>query len=230
MNKISSLIIAGLALSISTASYANGFYGTVMVGASSQTEDSQPYGSNLAIDPDFPSAFDSGDGKFGALGLGYRFNSRLSVEARLGVHKSDFNSVRAATGERAGEVFTLDGDIGSRTLTVEGIYSIPTNSAFSPYLKAGIGVSRNKYSLLLGQSVDGSATQFYDGYADDTSTEFTWNVGFGASYALNKSTELFGEYQYVSFGDVQTGQDAFTDGFEVDAAANEVSIGLRRNF
>ena len=42
---------------------------------------------------------------------------------------------------------------------------------------------------------------------------------------------LYTEYQYIEFGDVQTGQDAFTDGFKIDiAASHEFLLGLRVNF
>ena len=78
---------------------------------------------------------------------------------------------------------------------------------------------------------DGTTDGFYDAYDDQESTEFTWNVGAGVSYAINKQISLVGEYQYVSFGDASTGQDSFTDGFRVeDAAAHEVQLGLKYNF
>ena len=122
-------------------------------------------------------------------------------------------------------------------MTVEGFYDIPTGTAFTPYLKAGLGVTRNTYSARLGGAgvaafdpFDGAADGYYDAYADQTKTEFTWNVGAGASYAVSDKVSLFGEYQYVALGDASTGQDSFTDGFGVDVAAHEILVGLRASF
>lgn len=217
--------------------HAEGIYGTAMFGMNFQEGDSEPYGENIAADPDFPSHFDSGDGAAGALGIGYALNEQFRVEGRLGLHRADFNSKRIGIGARAGEEYVLDGDIESTALTLEGFYDIPLNEWFSPYVKAGVGVSRNSYSARLGGAgvaafdpFDGTPDGFYDAYADETSTEFTWNVGFGGSVILNDRFTLFGEYQYVALGDGSTGQDDFTDGFRVDASAHVVLFGVRVNF
>ena len=237
INKTTSVMAITLAMSVASVSHAQGMYGSIMAGASDQANDSEPYGNNVALDADFPQKFDGGDGKVGALGLGYAFNNKLRIEARIGGHRSKFNDRKIGTGERAGEEYILNGDVKSTTLTVEGFYDIPTGSAFSPYLKAGIGASRNTYSARLGgagvaafDEFDGVVDGFYDAYADQTSTEFSWNVGVGASYKLSNSVNLFGEYQYASFGNADTGQDSFTDGFKIDSEAHEVMIGIRVGF
>lgn len=227
-----------IALALPSATLAEGFYGSAQAGYSSQAEDSAPYGNNIAVDNDFPGAFDNDGSAVGAIGLGYRFNDNLRLEGRLGYRSSDFNDTHYGTGARNGEEYTLNGDISSTTFTIEGFYDFPNSTAFTPYVKAGIGVSRNKYSAKLGgagvaafDAFDGTTDGYYDNYADGKSTEFSWNVGFGGSYEMSKTTTLFAEYQYAQFGNVQTGQDSFTDGFKVDdAAAHEVMMGLRINF
>lgn len=231
------LLAAATAVGISGAVQAEGLYGTAMLGLSFQATDSEPYGSNIAVDPDFPGEFSTGDGAVGALGFGYDFDGPFRVESRLGLHQADFDSQRFGTGARAGEEYVLNGDIKSTTLTVEGFYDIPTNGTIEPYVKAGVGAARNSYSARLGGAgvaafdpFDGTVDGFYDAYPDQTSTEFTWNVGFGASVPLNDRVTLFGEYQFVSFGGASTGQDAFTDGFRVNASAHEVMFGLRADF
>lgn len=234
-NALSLATIAATALV--GAAQAQTFYGTGMLGLSQQGTDSAPYGDNIAADPEFPGAFSTGDGGTGALGVGYDFGNNIRVESRLGLHQSAFDSREVGTGTRAGEEYILDGEIKSKTLTIEGFYDIPTNSAFTPYVKAGLGVARNSYAARLGGAgvaafdpFDGTTDGFYDAYADQTSTEFTWNVGAGGSVALSDRVSAFGEYQYVSLGDASTGQDAFTDGFEVEAAAHEIVFGLRADF
>lgn len=230
--------VAMLALALPSTVLAEGLYGSAQIGYSSQAQDSAPYGNNIAADADFPGSFDADNSAVGAIGLGYRFNDNFRLEGRLGYRSSDFNDTHYGTGARNGAEYTLNGDISSTTFTIEGFYDFPNSTAFTPYVKAGIGVSRNKYSAKLGGAgvaafdpYDGTADGYYDNYADGKSTEFTWNVGFGGSYEVSKSTQIFAEYQYAQFGDVKTGQDSFTDGFKIDdAAAHEVMIGLRVNF
>ena len=226
------------ALSIPALAQAEGLYVSAQIGNSQQASDAEPYGNNIAADADFPGEFDLDNSAVGAIGIGYKFNEQLRVEGRLGYRDSSFNDTNFGTGARDGQEYTLNGDIKSTTLTVEGFYDFPNKSAFTPYVKAGLGVSKNKYSAKLGgagvaafDAFDGAADGYYDNYADDDSSSFTWNVGFGGSYELSKKTSLYGEYQYASFGDVKTGQDSFTDGFKIDdTSAHEFVAGIRVNF
>lgn len=231
------VLISGLAICFSATSHAEGLYGTAMVGITFQDTDAKAYGNNIALDVDFPSQFDAGDGELGTFGLGYAFNENYRLEARLGYHKSDFGDRQIGTGARDGEEYILDGEFESTTFTIEGFYDIPTGTSFVPYLKAGVGVSNNEYSARLGgtgvagfDAFDGTVDGFYDAYADGDSTEMTWNVGLGGSYSINDKWSVFAEYQYMDFGSVSTGQDAFTDGFGVDATANEIAFGIGFDF
>ena len=230
--------LAALAIALTTtAAQADGLYGTFLLGYSAQANDSEPFGDNIAADSDFPGQFDSGDGGVVGLGLGYAFNEQFRLEGRLAYRKAKFNDQKFGTGARDGEEYILDGDLASTSLTVEGFYDIPTQGKIQPYVKAGIGISRNSYAARLGGAgvanfdpIDGVTDGYYDNYADQRSTEFAWNVGLGASMALTDNTSIFGEYQYVSLGDASTAPDSFTDGFRVDAAAHEVVFGLRTQF
>ena len=232
------LVTALTTVVFSATSHSAGLYGTSMIGVSFQWTDAEPYGNNIAVDQDFPGKFGTGDGKVGTLGLGFSFNSPFRIEGRLGFHDADFNNQQFGTGARAGQEYILNGDIKSTTLTVEGFYDIPVSTTFKPYVKAGLGVTRNHYSARLGGAgvaafdpLDGTADGFYDNYADQKSTEFTWNLGVGGIYAINDQVSFVGEYQYVSLGDFSTGQESFTDGFRVqDATAHEFQLGVKFNF
>lgn len=225
-------------LCMPVSAMADGLYGSVMLGYSQQISESEPYGNNIAADPDFPGEFDSGDGKIAGIGMGYVFNEQIRIEGRLGFHRGEFRDTKFGTGERDGEEYILDGDIEATTLTIDGFYDIPTNSIFTPYLKAGLGISRNNYSARLGGAgvaefdpFDGTVDGYYDNYTDQTSTNFSWNVGFGGSVLLSEKFTLFAEYQYLSLGDAETEQDDFTDGFRIDnAAVHEVFLGIRTSF
>ncbi|MBU3004655.1 outer membrane protein [Paraglaciecola arctica] len=240
MNNIKNTLSLSIALVLTAPSLAQaeGFYGSAQLGVSQQINDSQAIGNNIAVDADFPAEFDAGDGTVGSIGLGYVINPQFRVEARLGYRESSFDETLLGTGARDGEEYILDGEIQSTTLTLEGFYDFQNSTAFTPYIKAGVGISDNSYSAKLGgtgvaafDAFDGATDGFYDAYTDDDSTEFSWNVGFGGHYQVNETTSVYAEYQYASFGDVQTGQDSFTDGFTIeDLSTNEVSVGIRVNF
>lgn len=243
--------VAIIALALPSAALAEGFYGSAQIGYSAQASDSAPYGTNIAVDPDFPrSEFDAEGGLTGAIGLGYRFNENFRLEGRLSHRSSDFNNGQPGTGGNEGYEYIVDGDISSTAFTIEGFYDFPNSTAFTPYVKAGIGVSRNKYSARLTGSgittpraefgsraidsfdnANGNLDGYYTGYDSNHSTDFTWNVGFGGSYEVSKNTTLFAEYQYGQFGDVKTSLDPFGDGFKIDnVSSHEVSVGIRVNF
>lgn len=223
------------ALAQTTNPQESGFYVSGQLGYSQQANDSEAYGDNIAKDADFPSEFDAKDSAVVGIGLGYVINKNFRIESRISHRESSFNETQFGTGARDGEEYILDGDIRSTSLTVEGFYDFHNSTKFTPYIKLGLGVSDNSYSARLGgqgvaafDAFDGTADGFYDAYSDGDSTELTWNLGFGGTYTLSQNIRLYGEYQYASFGDIQTGQDSFTDGFKVDdIATHEVVIGLR---
>lgn len=236
--RTSFVLAMAVAMTAPSLALADGYYATIQLGGSQQASDSEPYGNNVAVDADFPGAFDAGDGTVGGIGIGYKFSEQIRVEGRLAYRDSSFDDRQIGTGARAGEEYVLNGEIKSTALTVEGFYDFPNNTKLTPFVKAGLGVSDNSYDARLGgagvaafDAFDGNVDGFYDAYADGDSTELSWNVGLGGTFEISKRTAIYGEYQYASFGDVRTGQDAFTDGFKVDdIASHEVVLGLRVNF
>lgn len=228
------LLVALATLSFSSQSLANDWYVSGVLGKSWQAEDVSAYGQNIAIDPDFPGAFDSNDGTVYGIGLGYHIDKNLRLEARISYRDADFADTQFGTGARNGEEYQAVGDIESTTYTLEVFYDFVSDSNFKPYVKAGLGVARNEFATKLGgagvaafDAFDGTVDGFYDLYADQSDTNFAWNIGVGASYEIQPGVALFAEYQYISLGDAATGQDAFTDGFEIDsAAANEAVVGI----
>lgn len=217
-----------------TSSAAQGFYGTIAVGYDTQTSDSGPYGENIAIDSNFPGAFGSGDGAAGMVAIGFALNKQARLEGRAGFHRGSFRETEFGTGERAGEEYILDGGIKSTTFTIEAFYDFPLEPV-TPYLKVGAGLSSNNYAARLGGAgvaafdpFDGTQDGYYDAYSDETTTAFAWNVGAGVSMDLSDRLVIFAEYQLITFGDAETGQDDFTDGFRIDgASAHEGLLGIR---
>lgn len=216
------------------AATAQSIYLSGAAGHAAQASDSRPYGMNIAIDPDFPGAFASGDGAVGAFAVGYTLGASVRLEGRVGLQRGSFAETQFGTGARAGEKYILDGQIESTTFTFEAFYDFRL-VPFTPYLKAGVGVSRNSYSARLGGAgvaafdpFDGTPDGYYDAYSDETTNGFTWNAGIGASRPLSSRIDLFGEYQFTALGDAETGQDDFTDGFRIDGANTHTGfVGIR---
>lgn len=240
MNTRSRILVLGIAvvLAMPSLALAQGFYISTQLGFSLQASNSEPYGNNIAADADFPGEFDAGDGPVGGIGIGYIFSEHYRIEGRIGYRNGSFNDRKVGTGARNGEEYILNGDIKSTTFTIEGFYDFSNNSSFTPYVKAGIGGVNNSYSARLGGAgvaafdpFDGATDGYYDSYADGESTKLSWNVGVGSTIELSKRFSIYGEYQYTAFGDVSTGQDSFTDGFNIDGAAgHEAVMGVRIAF
>ncbi|BCE01081.1 outer membrane protein [Marinicellulosiphila megalodicopiae] len=232
------LLSAAMTLAVPSFALAEGLYVTGQLGGNLQTSAAMPFGQNIATDADFPAEFDGGAGLQAGLGLGYAISDTLRVEARLAYQKSRFDDTQMGTGARDGEEYILNGGVASTSFTVEGFYDFDLSGSITPFVKAGLGVSSNSVTARLGgegvaafDAFDGEEDGYYDAYADETSTAFTWNIGTGASFDVSEKVALFGEYQFASYGDVQTGQDSFTDGFKIDnVLRHSVVIGARFNF
>lgn len=231
-------LVIALALAAPTLVAADGFYVTAQAGHGQQAGDSEPFGNNIAADADFPGAFGAGDGAVGGLGVGYILDDHFRIEGRIGYRDHSFNERKIGTGERVGEEYVLNGSTESTSFSVEGFYDLSNGSALTPYVKAGVGVSANSYAARLGGAgvaafdpFDGTADGYYDNYEDGDSTKLAWNVGFGSYADVTERLSVYTEYQFMSLGDAETGQDSFTDGFKIEGnSGHEVMLGLRVQF
>jgi opacity protein-like surface antigen len=137
-----------------------------------------------------------------------------NLGARLGYKLDDFNL----------NGFSLDADyfyneagyrgssgarLNSSSFMGNLIYHIPTQSQFSFYGGAGLGVVRDNLA----------------GTRHGSSNLFGWQALGGAEYALNRDTSLFAEYRY------QNAHDANVGGLtKVGNTSNNLSMGVRFTF
>lgn len=227
-----------IAFAFSGQVQADDWYVSGVVGKSWQAEDVSAYGNNIAVDPDFPGGFDGGDGSVYGIGLGYYLQENLRLEGRITVRDMDFDGVEFGTGARDGEEYQAVGSLESTSYMLNLIYDFSISGAVKPYVKAGLGMTSNDFSTKLGgagvaafDAFDGVVDGYYDLYADRSDNNFSWSLGVGADYQISEGVSLFAEYQYITQGDVATGQDDFTDGFEIDgAASNEILLGVKASF
>lgn len=106
----------------------------------------------------------------------------------------------------------------TQSIMVNAYYDFNTNTAFTPYVGAGIGYAKVKGSL--SSSVLSMDT-------DDTN--FAWQVGAGVAYALNDNVSLDLGYRYTDMGDISK-QYSTTNDYKIDVDSHELLLGARYSF
>lgn len=111
----------------------------------------------------------------------------------------------------------LKNTLKNNSLFLNAYYDIATGSKFTPYVGAGVGVSRLKVEF----------KDDNDKYTK-SSTNFAWQVGAGVSYAMTEAWALDLGYRYMDNGDVTL--NAKGDKVKTDSQSHNVSLGLRYTF
>lgn len=96
-------------------------------------------------------------------------------------------------------------------------YDIRPYSAFSPYLNAGIGMTKLKYSAY-GTSADGSYNNTHNGNYGPRN--FTWSVGAGATLKVTSRFNIDAGYRYFDMGAIK----------KADITDHEIYGGIRYVF
>lgn len=219
----SATLLAVLSTSFSETVQAQDFYVTAVLGTT-QGDDVKPHG-NIG---EMPEVKDDNELSY-ALGLGTQLSQNVRIETRLTKRSNDTSNSGIgfsplANADIAG---TSSGKLDSLALSLEGFYDFNNNSAFTPYLKAAIGVAKNKFSANL--EVPAFQTTFY--YGEESTNEFIWSLGAGAHYKINQDILLFVEYQYGNLGEVTTKRDDFGDRYQQGSyEINDFNLGIRFSF
>lgn len=149
-------------------------------------------------------------------------------------------SMKLASGAIRGELeisqkadaessYTSDGDtyknkIETQTLMLNAYYDIDTGTKLTPYIGAGIGYAKLEVK-------DEYWNSAYNETIDDTN--FAWQIGAGAAYALADNVSIDAGYRYINYGDLSSSKVDFLGGNEkakVDLTANEFYVGARYSF
>jgi len=186
-----------------TASHAQDTYGSVF-GSVSQYADSPslsgnvqtPAGNNrqsVVIDSDNGNGFGVAIGRsFGD----YRgFNLRGEVELSFSNQDADntfFSGNDAVQG--GGPEANTQGSVDTTRLFLNGYADFETDSAWPPYIGAGLGVSQAEFDVSYGPGIA----------LTDTSEQFAAQLIAGTSYDLGGGYALFGDVRYIRDFDVET--------------------------
>ncbi|MDC0932116.1 outer membrane beta-barrel protein, partial [Methylophilaceae bacterium] len=144
------------------------------------------------------SAFGFSAGKY------FSDNFRLELELikRTGYeYDADYNG---GGEEEAG--MSLTGDLDSTSIFVNGFYDFQpfsiSNTAITPYLGGGIGISRNKTGVISEYTagvINGTTVE------GDTVNQFAYKLSAGTLVSLTKQLSLDVNYQYVNLGSFKSG-------------------------
>lgn len=203
MNK-NLVVFSGCALAFLLSSPAYSADATVGTYVSCNLGLAMPSDSDGSVEGNpvpFHTSYDTG----WALGaaIGYDFgNTRL--EGEVAYQKADEDKAGYVTAQQ-----DSTSDKSARSFLVNGYYDFTNSSAFTPYLSAGLGYAKIKWS--------GEGESLSD-------TVFAYQVGAGVGYALSKNVTLDVKYRYFATSDPKF------DVTEMEFASHNLLFGVRVNF
>ncbi|HTO29586.1 MAG TPA: outer membrane protein [Pararhizobium sp.] len=176
----------------------------------------------------------------GSLGVGYQFNDMVRADLTGDYFSGRFDASGeadfACAGEAIGTSCAGDARADYRAIGImaNGYVDLATLAGFTPYLGAGLGVTRLDWSdvSLTTECVPGAiacsgaaaATQSLNG---DSSWRFTYALMAGVSYDITERLKFDVNYRYSQIDD--GGMFGGTDikGFDDGLSRHEIRAGLR---
>jgi opacity protein-like surface antigen len=129
---------------------------------------------------------------FASAGVGYRFNDFLRGELNIGYLPGDKTTLSRSVGA---DTYSLIMKNRAWTGMINGYVDLGTYAGITPYLGAGIGLYRNKYSL--GSYYSGAASSV-SLVQKHTQTTLAYTLNAGAAYQLSENLQVDLGYQYLS--------------------------------
>jgi opacity protein-like surface antigen len=223
----------------------SGWYLRGDIGFSNQSVDSlfnvnyDNFDSVQNVDKDFDSA------PFFGLGIGYNVNDWLRFDV-TGEYRGKANFHGFDIGAIPGGGFADDRYTASKsewTFLFNGYIDIGTWYKITPFVGAGVGVSRNTISNFgdfstCTNSLSCAGSGGSDAYGDTASKwSFAWALYAGLAYRLTRNVAIEFAYRYIDLGDAQSGNLIAFDGTNnIDnpmlfnhLTSNDFKIGLRVN-
>lgn len=150
------------------------------------------------------------DGSFGMNAFaGYKLwqgnNLRTRVEGEIGYRKLGLDKKSLlATKIEGGSAFTF---------MANGYIDVPLQIGITPYVGLGAGMAMVDIGGYKGKD-----------------TVFAWQGILGASYSLTEFAEVFGEYRYVAFDDIEFSSSLNEKGNFLEYASHNFGAGVRFHF
>ena len=122
----------------------------------------------------------------------------------------------------------LVNELRTQSLMLNGYYDFKNKSKFTPYLSAGVGVSRIENKVSINPEALGTS----ENITTDTNNNFTWTAGAGVAYKVTENVALDLSYRYVDAGETDVSQSF--EGTKLkntaDLVSHDYSLGVRYNF
>lgn len=224
-------VCAIAAFGFAPASQAEGWYVSANAAYSDSSSEAWNDGANGAGNPRVDIESDT---RFGiAFGKELLPGFKMELEYALGTYDTDTGR-RSGSGLRAADSFAISADLDVDLLTLGASYEFRNATAFTPFVKVGLGSTFYDMdadlfvSSFAGNTFGGAlpATFSYSGSGED----FAYYLGVGTGFELGEAFELTIEYRYADLGEVATDYDTNGDRIKTDLETNNVQVGLRYTF
>ena len=138
------------------------------------------------------------NGWLAGVGVGYQISDQLRTDLTVDYHgKTKYSAIYPgdlpATTDDTYETVKFS----AWTLMLNGYYDIGTWNAITPYVGGGVGLARVSWT-------DYTSTGY--GVADNTQTNFAWNLMAGAAFDIDEQLKLDANYRFLSYGVTETGK------------------------
>lgn len=198
-------IFSGLMTSAHAQVYISGQLGLGVLQDSTLTED----GETIDV------GYDNGLIFAGAFGV-VRDNLRGEVE--LAYQSNDISSFGLIGVSIDPSVVGLSGDVSGLTGLLNGYIDFDMGNNLTPYLGAGIGMTKVNVKLSFDDIDLGTVSE------DDSDTVLSYHFGGGIAYTIAENMMLDLRYRYFLTSDPKI------DGVKIDVKSHQIMGGLRVNF
>jgi|TARA_B110000902_G_scaffold79073_1_gene94085 opacity protein-like surface antigen len=229
-------ILAALLLTLPTLAFAvdlEGYYITAKGGVSKSMDTGTMSYFIAGGETEALNNEDLGTGSAFGISAGKYITDNIRLE--LEVIKR--TSYELDTTLESNNTTTMKGSVISNSIFINGFYDFQpfsiSNTAITPYLGGGLGISRNKMGTL---TETGGNIVTLD---SNTINQFAYKVSAGTLVSLTDNLCLDINYQYVNLGSIKSGVNANDGGMlstldkrlnEGEIESQEIMFGLRYKF
>ena len=199
----------------------SGFYGLLSIGLSdmngTQWEKERSNATNYEGDISTESGFT------GEVGAGYDFGD-FRTDFTFEKSRVDLGGCTQETVSGAGkDCSTNSENVETKSLMLNAYYDIPTNSKWSPYLGAGIGITNYRVKNL---KVAGTEYEL-----SSKKTPLTYQLKAGVAYRIMEKTDVYTEGVYKMIDSFNTNTNSANNEFNIkDGSQWSAKLGLRYMF
>ncbi len=162
----------------------------------------------------------------GAFALGYDFWPQQMLPLRAEIEFALRGNNEKTWSDGGQYINEVKGTWNSSTLFANLFWDFHNDTAFTPYVGAGLGMAFNYVGY---DFTDNNGNKFS---SDDRFTNFAWNVGAGVAYNFNENFAVDASYRFVGLGYNEVSATSNGRKYEIGNRPynNEFMVGLRFAF